>query len=139
MSHEAELRWHQQERNRKRRLDLDFESELQQAERSTGTWSTATRRMESDAREQRAIGRARQSELTQGERVEGARATRAGKRGLWCCERSRDEVIRIRSAAPPQLGPRASPAQQGPRQTPSGSLRARRLVQAALGRDFTRV
>ena len=127
----------QQERNRKRRLDQEFESELQQAERSTGSWSTATRRMESDAREQRAIGRAQQSDLTQGERVEGARATRAGKRGLWCCERSRDEVIRIRSAAPLPPGPRASSVQQGSRQT-QGSLRAHRLVQAALGRTLTR-
>ena len=82
MSRDAELRWHQQERNRKRRLDQEFESDLQQEERSTGSWSTATRQMEADAREQRAIGRALQLELTQGERVEGARATRAGKRGL---------------------------------------------------------
>ena len=137
MSHEEELRWHQRERTRKRRLDLDFESELQQDERSTGPWSVAARRMESDTREQRDIGRARQRELTRGERVAGARATRAGKRGLWCCERSRDEVIRIRSAAPLPPGPRASSVQQGSRQ-PQGSLRAHRLVQAALGRTLTR-
>ena len=117
--------WTWQARDRKRRWDINAEAAAEERRLKTprSTAQEAAAEEEAERRSRTAEARAGAEALESGQRVEGARAARAGKRGMLASARARREAFHIRS--PPHSGGRKPPGARG------GSARARALQVAS--------